>query len=298
MSPLAHGAAPAWATAWGEDRHGVFAAFTVAGVTQRLRWVPPGQFVMGSPEVEVGRWDDEGPQHEVVLTQGYWLGETPVTQALWAVVMGSNPSRFESADRPVEMVSWDDCEAFVEELNARVVGLDVRLPTEAEWERACRGGTQTATWVGDLKLEDPGQVRSATLDAIAWYGGNSGGTTHPVGEKAANPFGLLDMLGNVQEWCADCYGAYNANSTIDPMNPTQSPYRVLRGGSWSGDARSVRAASRESYISGNRFDFIGFRLASSPSALRQVEPGEAPRGGPRGGVAARRSGAEGSGRRE
>jgi formylglycine-generating enzyme required for sulfatase activity len=128
---------------------------------------------MGSPAGEAGRWDDrEGPQHEVHIRRGLWLAETPVTQALWVAVMGTNPSRFVSPDRPVEQVSWDDCQGFIEKLNGLVPGLDARLPTEAEWEYACRADTTTATWMGDLDIR--GDNDAPLLDGIAWYGGNSG----------------------------------------------------------------------------------------------------------------------------
>src|SRR5262249_47451633 len=141
-----------WAAAAGRDRYGLWAAFEVEGVQQRLRWIPPGQFLMGSPPTEAGRWEDEGPQHRGTDTQGYGLGGTPVTQALGHAVMKSNPSQFVSDDRPVEQVSWDDCGVFIERLNRWLDGFETRLPTEAEWERACRAGTTAATWVGDLTL--------------------------------------------------------------------------------------------------------------------------------------------------
>jgi len=206
--PLKDGRAPAWAVTWGEDRYGAFAAFAIGPpnkpVEQRMRWIPPGRFLMGSPETELGRSHDEGPQHEVIFTRGYWFGETPVTQALWVAVMGKNPSRFrrerpDDLKRPVEQVSWDDCLAFISRLNARVAGLAAGLPTEAEWERACRGETHKATWVGELS----GEVKAPERNAIAWYGDNSNQETNPVRRKAPNPYGLHDMLGNVYEWCAD-----------------------------------------------------------------------------------------------
>ncbi len=152
---------------WGRDRRGAFVSFRVGAVTHRLRWIPPGRFWMGSPEDEEGRFEREGPRHEVELTRGYWMGETPVTQALWEAVTGKNPSSFEGAERPVEQVSWHDSVAFIEALNERVRGLDARLPTEAEWERACRGGTDGPTWLGANDEKN--------LDAIAWYDANSGG---------------------------------------------------------------------------------------------------------------------------
>ena len=245
----------------------------VGGVKYRLRWIPPGRFLMGSPETEVGRWDDEGPVHEVELSAGYWLGETPVTQALWEAVMGGNPSYFRGATRPVEQVSFEDCQEFLGRLNQRVPGLDARLPTEAEWEWACRAGTQTATWLGDLR---PGEeyARAAVLERIAWYDETSGGETHPVGQKEPNPFGLHDMLGNVWEWCADWYDPYQAGLQVDPAGPPAGSKRVVRGGSWYDVARGVRAAYRDWYGPGNRGGALGFRLAGGQGSA----PGE-PRSG-------------------
>lgn len=271
--PLQDGRPPAWAVAWGEDRHGAFAAFAVGPpekpVEQRMRWIPPGTFLMGASLSELGR-DDEGPRHEVTLSRGYWIGETPVTQALWVAMMGENPSGFVASgpttdlERPVERVNWEDCQRFLDALNAQVAGLGARLPTEAEWERACRAGTTTATWVGELS----GEVNAPELDAIAWYGGNSGGETHPVGRKAPNPYGLHDMLGNVWEWCADDMREYTAASMIDPVGDERGPIRVRRGGSWGLDARFVRAANRFAYPRVLRDDVLGFRLAGGQTALR------------------------------
>ena len=241
-----------------EDGHGRKMSVTVGDIVQVFRWVPEGTFVMGSPKGETGRWDDEGPQHEVVLQQGYWLGETPVTQALWEAVMGENPSEYKSADRPVETVSWDDCLAFITKLNGLVPGLDARLPTEAEWENACRAGTTTATWVGDLNGDG---VRAPILDAVAWYYGNSSEGTRPVRGKQPNPLGLYDMLGNVYEWCSDYFGPYAAARQTDPRGPTEGSPRVIRGGSWLSNAGSVRAAHRHDYAPQYRSDDLGFRLA-------------------------------------
>lgn len=282
MQTLADGIAPDWAAEWGSDRAGSFAGFAVGGVVQRMRWIPPGRFEMGSPESEAGRDSDEGPRHEVTISQGFWLAETPCTQALWEEVMGDNPSRFKSADRPVELVSWDDCQQFLQRLGQRVPGLGARLPTESEWEYACRAGTETATWVGDLTLR--GENDAPELDAIAWYGGNSGhgyelaegsnssdwpqkqyphtkAGTRPVRGRKANPRGLYDLLGNVSEWCADWYGAYEAGPIIDPVGPPVGANRVLRGGSWVSYARVVRAARRFAFAPGLRLSDFGFRLA-------------------------------------
>lgn len=295
-----------WAVAAGRDRYGLWAAFEVEGVQHRLRWIPPGRFLMGSPPTEAGRDEDEGLQHWVRITKGYWLGETPVTQALWRAVLKSNPSQFKSDDRPVEQVSWDDCQKFIKRLNRSLHGFEARLPTEAEWERACRAGTTTATWVGDLTLR--GVNDAPELEAIAWYGGNSGvddldngvdsskwpekqhphirAGTHPVGRRQANPYGLHDMLGNVYEWCQDTAKDFgepyqSSEPAVDPVLD-QGSLRVSRGGSWSSRARSVRAANRSARPRGDVYDNLGFRLAGgqvsapSPPTPPKKQAAEAP----------------------
>ena len=149
-----------WASAAGRDEYGLWAAFEVEGVGQRLRWIPPGRFWMGSPKDEPGRWKDEGPRHPATLGEGFWLAETPCTQALWQAVMGGNPSHFKGSQRPVEQVRWDDCHRFLDRLNQRFRHLDARLPTEAEWEYACRAGTATATWRGgQLEILESGKAK-------------------------------------------------------------------------------------------------------------------------------------------
>jgi len=263
--PLAVAIMPAqapWATVKGCDAYGLWAEVTVAGVAFRMRWLPPGRFVMGSPESEEGRYDDEGPQYTVVLTQGLWLGEVPVTQALWKAVMGDNPSAFQGDDRPVELVSWGECQRFVKAMNKKVAGLDLRLPSEAEWEYACRAGTQGPTWLGANSGEN--------LDRIAWYRENSGGGTHPVGGKAANPFGLHDMLGNLWEWCEDRYVPYQAVPVVDPPLPDSGIDRVIRSGCWNSRAAGVRAALRNWSLPDSRDVGLGFRLARGPSAPSQA----------------------------
>ncbi|HEX9735206.1 MAG TPA: formylglycine-generating enzyme family protein, partial [Thermoanaerobaculia bacterium] len=240
-------AAPEWASAAGRDEYGLWASFEVEGVTQRMRWIPPGRFQMGSPETENGRWGDEGPRHWVVLTEGFWLAETPCTQEMWEAVMEDNPSHFVSPRRPVEQVSWEDCQQFLDRLNGRIRHLEVWLPTEAEWEYACRAGTETATWQGEGSIEE-----------IAWFGGES---TQEVALKRPNPWGLYDMLGNVLEWCWDLKRSYKPGVAVDPEGHDMGAERVFRGGSWHDRARSVRAADRLWGLPGGRDRYLGFRLS-------------------------------------
>ncbi len=283
--PLVDGFAPDWASEWGQDGFGVYVAFTVGDVTQRLRWIPPGRFMMGSPEDEPGRTASEGPRHEVTIMEGFWLFDTPCTQALWQEVMGDKPSRFGTPQRPVETVGFEDVALFLREVNARVPGLKLQLPSEAWWEYACRAGTQTATYAGSMTILD--RFNAPILDPIAWYGGNSGkdfdlpdgedsgrwaakqynhskAGTRVVGQKSRNAWGLADMLGNVWEWCADTWHASYADAPSDGSAWTDQnipALGVVRGGSWSGEARSARAAYRSSNAPSDRFGNLGFRCA-------------------------------------
>lgn len=206
---------------------------------------------MGSPEEEEGRYDDEGPRHEVRISRGYWLFDTPSTQALWQAVMGTNPSEFQGAERPVENVSWEDCQGFIEALDARLPGLELRLPTEAQWEYACRAGMETTRY-------------AENLDAIAWYAENSGSETHAVGQLQPNAWGLYDMLGNIEEWCYGGGRNYTAEIQVDPVEPTETDAnRIIRGGGWFSPARVVRAAYRYWHHPGLALGVLGFRCASS-----------------------------------
>jgi formylglycine-generating enzyme required for sulfatase activity len=206
----------------------------------------PGTFMMGSPDSESGRYSDEGPQHQVTISKAFELQTTEVTQSQWQAVMGSNPSKFKGPDLPVEMVSWDDAQAFITKLNAMGDGYRYRLPTEAEWEYAARAGT-TGPYAGDL-------------DAMAWYAPNSGGTTHPVGTKAPNAWGLFDMHGNVWEWVQDFAGKYSASAVTDPVGPSSGSGRVLRGGSWYHESQYCRSAFRIGGSPGFRGGILGLRL--------------------------------------
>ena len=273
--PPEHFPAP-WASDWGEDPWGFWQAFAYRGVRQGFRWIPPTPepFLMGSPQGEHDRFHDER-QHDVMLTRGYWLAETACTQALWQAVMGENPSRFRGERRPVETVCWEDAQRFCERLNAEAVGpkhdlqpdlepARFRLPTEAEWEYACRAGTTTPFSFGeDITPEQ------ANYDGNYPYrGGKTGlfrGETVEVASLPANPWGLYEMHGNIWEWCRD-YDGY-------PASPETGGERVLRGGGWIDGARRLRSAFRYGSAPGDRDDDFGFRLALGP------EPGQARQAG-------------------
>ena len=240
---------PKWRTAvmvdCGEDSFGRWAVVMIAGVEAKFRYCVPGLFLMGSPQSEFGRSDDEGPVHEVELTHGFWMGEVPVTQRLWEAVAGSNPGKFKGADRPIEQVSWLDCDGWMRKVNSMTGGLNLRFPTEAEWEYAARAG-MTGPQYGQL-------------DAIAWHRGNSGGKTHEVRGKKANKWGLHDMLGNVWEWCSDWYGNYPTGDVTDPVGPGSGSFRVNRGGSSFNCGRFARLAYRSRNLPGLRNCLLGFR---------------------------------------
>ena len=195
-------------------------------------------------------YDWEKPAHEVTLTKPYYMAKFLATQEQYQQVMGSNPSNFKGPNLPVETVSWDDAQDFCKKVSVKA-GLSVRLPTDAEWEFACRAGTTTTYYSGDA---------DADLGRAAWYGANSGGKTHPVGQKEPNAFGLYDMLGNVWEWCQDWYGEYRPEAAVNPQGRPQGEYRVLRGGSWYDDPWFCRSAVRYGFTPGFRYVGIGFRL--------------------------------------
>jgi formylglycine-generating enzyme required for sulfatase activity len=210
--------------------------------------IPAGEFQMGS----ISGYDNERPVHTVRISKPFYLGHHEVTQGQWEAVMGNNPSRFKGdANRPVETVSWEEVQKFIEKLNAKEGGTKYRLPTEAEWEYTARAGSTTAYSFGD----DSGQ-----LSKYAWFGANAGNTTHPVGQLQPNAWGLYDMYGNVWEWVQDWYGAYAAEPVTDPQGPASGSGRVIRGGSWRDDAGYCRSAYRGSDAPGYRYDHLGFRL--------------------------------------
>ena len=233
-------------------------------------WIKPGTFIMGSPEDELGRLANE-TQHQVTLTQGYWLGKFEVTQSQYEAVTGVNPSKFKGADLPVEMVNWNEAKEFCTKLTAiekaagrLPEGYEYNLPTEAQWEYACRAGTTTALNSGK-NLSDKEQCPE--MDEVGWYVGNSkyngNKTTHPVGQKLPNAWGLYDMHGNVWEWCLDWYADYPTTAVTDPMGPDTGIYRVNRGASMAREAYKCRSARRNGPLDGRYVD-AGFRVALTP----------------------------------
>lgn len=221
-------------------------------------FIHPGTFLMGSVEYEVGR-DNGEVLHEVTLTKGFYMQTTPVTQSQWRSVMGTNPSRFiEGGDEcPVENVTWHACLDFIRILN-RMGETIYRLPTEAEWEYACRAGSSESCFTGMIMEFFCGH--DPCLHAVGWYCGNSDRKTHPVALKNANDWGLYDMHGNVFEWCQDWYGSYSSEKSLDPIMSLPGPGRVIRGGSWFANAKNCRSAARLYWSPQSKSDFIGFRL--------------------------------------
>ena len=226
---------------------------TVKGVSFDMIKVKAGTFYMGATSEQQNPSDDEKPAHKVILTRDYYIGKTEVTQALWIAVMGGNPSYHEGANKPVDHVTWDACQTFVKKLNA-ATGKKFRLPTEAEWEFAARGGNYSKhyQYSGSNNLRD-----------VAWYYANSNSTTHDVAAKQPNELGLYDMSGNVWEWCSDWYGDYSSNAQTDPAGPFSGSARVYRGGSWSSGARNRRSSNRDYCIPDYRYGNLGLRLGLS-----------------------------------
>jgi formylglycine-generating enzyme required for sulfatase activity len=248
-----------WHNNSGEDEFGFWIEFTYKQAVQRMRWIKPGRFLMGSPENEPERGSDE-IQHEVIVTEGFWLADTACTQELWQVVMGTNPSRFKGANRPVENMGWENCGDFLEKINRLVPDISLRLPTEAQWEYACRSGTTTPFSFGNSI--NPGLVNYN--GEYPYSDGKKGlyrKQTVKVKSLPPNRWGLYEMHGNVWEWCADWYDDYPDSCVSDPVGPAEGSYHVLRGGSWIGDGGNCRSADRSLYDSGHRYGRTGFRFS-------------------------------------
>ena len=223
--------------------------FTVNGISFDMIYVEGGTFMMGSNDD--GAWVSEKPVHQVTLS-GYYIGKYEVTQDLWQVVMGENPSHFKNNPKnPVECVSWNDCQKFVKELN-ELTGMHFRLPTEAEWEYAARGGNRSSgnKYAGNNNLDD-----------VAWYTDNSDGSPHIVGSKLPNELDIYDMSGNVDEFCQDRYGRYPGDAQTNPTGPSSGSNRVYRGGSWVNFARDCRVSDRRSNTPSSTDSYMGLRLA-------------------------------------
>lgn len=233
----------------------------VNGISFNMIYIEAGTFTMGATEEQTGASANESPAHQVTLTKDFYIGETEVTQALWYAVMGQKPTADGSAwsstyglgdNYPAYYISWNDCQEFITKLN-QLTGLTFRLPTEAEWEYAARGGHKATTQTL--------YSGSDTIDNVAWYYNNSSSSTHKVAGKPANVLGLYDMSGNVSEWCNDWYGSYSSSPQTDPTGPTSGANRVLRGGSWNLNETYSRVAYRGRYtVTGRRYNY-GMRLA-------------------------------------
>ena len=262
---------PAWGGDLGYDDYGLYTDLNIKGVVQRCRWIAPGTFLMGSPESEKDRRSNE-TQHQVTLTQGYWLADTACTQVLWETVMGNNPARFkDDKNNPVEQVSWDDAQEFFKQLNKLVPGLDAYLPSEAQWEYACRAGTTTPFSFGANIT--PEQVN---YDGNYPYANGKKGLyrekTVPVKSLPASLWGLYEMHGNVWEWCQDWLGDYPAKPVADPAGAETGSYRVLRGGSWIYGGGNARSARRFRNAPDYRISYTGFRFAPGQASSRTAEP--------------------------
>ena len=254
---------PSFASAFGDDEFGIWADLTVNDVAQRFRWIEPGEFLMGSPDNELDRSNVEGPQSRVRISQGYWLADTACTQAFWVAVGDENPSHFkDDVHNPIEQVSWNDInEHWLPLLNENLpIEFEALLPSEAQWEYACRAGTETPFSFG----------ASITLDEVNFFADDQTGLrrdrTVPVKSLPPNSWGLYEMHGNVMEWCRDGRFHYIGlpSVLVDPDGQSSNGLRALRGGSWFHPKRYSRSAFRRAFIPELRRPFIGFRLLLRP----------------------------------
>jgi len=214
------------------------------GVTISMIWVEPGAFIMGSPYKELGRTPEREAQHKVTITKGYWLAETELTQLQWQKIMEVNPSFNKGDNLPVDQVSFSDIQEFLKKINT--IQNKFRLPTEAEWEFACRAGSI--------------KPYGGNIDAMVWHRGNSGIQSHPVASKKPNAWGFYDMQGNILEWCSDWFQEDTTKDTINPEGPETGIYKVQRGGQFTGRSKHTRAADRQRSNPNKRDFYVGFRL--------------------------------------
>lgn len=261
-----------WASEWGEDSYGLWQAFTFRGVRHAFRWIPPGSFMMGSPDHEQGRDDDED-FHSVSLSQGFWLAETTVTQALWQAVMSGNPSHFKGDNRPVEIVSWDDVQVFIERINQVHPDLQTRLPWEAQWEYACRAGSETP-FNFDAAVDLSRVNYRGTWKYTSEFAEGALQQTAEVKTYSCNAWGLYEMHGNVWEWCQDEWQRnLGSEAACDPWQKQQPSdsvtARVVRGGCWHDSGGGVRSAFRLRGTPDYRNGGLGFRLALGHSSSGQ-----------------------------
>jgi len=292
-------ARPDWASSAGKDQYGIWADLIVGRARQRMRLIPAGSFSMGCDDTEIdAAWEAfkkispetprnwfAAPKHKVTLTNSYWLADSSCTQEFWEAIMGTNPARFhDDPQRPVEQVSWSDCQIMLLALSGRFPGMLARLPTEAEWEYACRAGTNTALYTGGIIYK--GQNNAPALDSIAWYSGNSSIDvahqefiesfglpeseyqitrmgTNPVKRKQPNSWGLYDMIGNVKQWCADWMERYPTDAVVDPSGPVKESSRVTRGSSWREWPVYHRCGFRSDDPPDDRSEELGFRICIS-----------------------------------
>ena len=229
------------------------------GAEMEMIWCAPGSFEMGSPLTEAGRLEDE-TRHKVSITKGFWLGKYEVTQRQWASVMRGNPSKFKEPDRPVETVSWHDCDTFVRRVDVALKDMVVRLPTEAEWEYACRAGSAAP-------VSGSGQIAD-----MAWYDNNSDNQSHEVGQNKPNAWGFYDMHGNVLEWCSDWFSVPSTESVVDPKGPPAGSFKMLRGGCWFFYDRDCRSAYRLRREPSLRNCIFGLRIVCTERVRRSAAP--------------------------
>lgn len=220
--------------------------------------IPAGRFMMGSPDDEPGHEENESPRHEVVISRPFYMAKYEITQAQWLTLMDDNVAHEEmrGLDKPVNRPSWEQCQEFIRRLNGILNDLRYRLPTEAEWEYACRAGTDAPAYWGDARGDE-------IMDQYAWYRFNADFEIHPAGEKKPNAWGLYDMMGNVWEWCLDWYGPYPSDMQTDPAGPANGDERVIRGGSWAGRGEWLRSADRGKMPPDKGFHTGGFRIVRS-----------------------------------